>query len=97
MDALSMALHIVYYSSSFQNAVFTLKLLFFLLYIYIYIFFRAANMGGDADTVGAIVGMIAGAYYGLTDDLLKLYQYVNKWDDFSFPLKAYKLFKGIRV
>ena len=97
MDALSMALHIVYYSSSFQNAVFTLKLLFFF-FSFIYIFFyRAANMGGDADTVGAIVGMIAGAYYGLTDDLLKLYQYVNKWDDFSFPLKAYKLFKGIRV
>ena len=30
-------------------------------------------MGGDSDTVGAIVGIIAGAYYGLTDDLIELY------------------------
>ena len=25
---------------------------------------KAVNLGGDADTLGAIVGMIAGAYYG---------------------------------
>ena len=30
-------------------------------------------MGGDSDTVGAIVGIITGAYYGLTEDLLELY------------------------
>eukprot|EP00828_Plagiopyla_frontata_P049583 TRINITY_DN993_c0_g1_i1.p1 TRINITY_DN993_c0_g1~~TRINITY_DN993_c0_g1_i1.p1 ORF type:complete len:277 (+),score=45.37 TRINITY_DN993_c0_g1_i1:392-1222(+) len=80
MDALSMALHIAYYSKSFKDAVFT-----------------AANMGGDSDTVGAIVGIITGAYYGLTEDLLELYQYVNKWDHYDFPLKAYKLFYGINV
>ena len=25
---------------------------------------KAVNLGGDADTLGAIVGMIAGAFYG---------------------------------
>ena len=49
-------------------------------------------MGGDSDTVGAIVGMICGAYYGLSKDLLELYKIVNKWDNYDFPLKAYKLF-----
>ena len=47
MDALSMALHIVTYSSTFKEAI-----------------LKAVNLGGDADTLGAIVGMIAGAFYG---------------------------------
>ena len=41
--------------------------------IVIDLFIRAANLGGDADTVAAIVGMLAGAYYGLSQDLLQLY------------------------
>ena len=49
-------------------------------------------MGGDSDTVGAIVGTIAGAYYGLNQDLLNLYKFVNQYDKFDFPLKAYKLY-----
>jgi ADP-ribosyl-[dinitrogen reductase] hydrolase len=32
-----------------------------------------ANMGGDCDTVGAIAGQIAGAMYGISRDMLKLY------------------------
>lgn len=32
-----------------------------------------ANMGGDCDTVGAIAGQIAGAIYGIDEDMLKLY------------------------
>lgn len=32
-----------------------------------------ANMGGDCDTVGAIAGQIAGAMYGIDNDMLKLY------------------------
>jgi ADP-ribosyl-[dinitrogen reductase] hydrolase len=39
---------------------------------------KAVNLGGDADTIGAITGEIAGAYYGfksipkeLVDDLCK--------------------------
>ena len=54
-------------------------------------------MGGDADTIGAIVGIITGAYYGLSEDLLTLYKFVNKWDNYAFPLKAFKLFKHIPV
>ena len=34
-------------------------------------------MGGDSDTVGAITGIITGAYYGITDDLKELYEFVN--------------------
>ena len=47
MDALAMALHIVWSTNSFRECV-----------------EKAADMGGDSDTVGAIVGQIAGAIYG---------------------------------
>lgn len=50
MDALAMALHIVYFSSSFKESI-----------------LKAVNMGGDADTVGAITGQIAGAMWGDTN------------------------------
>jgi ADP-ribosylglycohydrolase len=30
-------------------------------------------MGGDCDTVGAIAGQIAGAVYGISEDMLQLY------------------------
>ena len=32
-----------------------------------------ANMGGDCDTVGAIAGQIAGAIYGIDEDMRKVY------------------------
>jgi ADP-ribosyl-[dinitrogen reductase] hydrolase len=32
-----------------------------------------ADMGGDCDTVGSIAGQIAGALYGVDDQMLKLY------------------------
>lgn len=47
MDALAMALHIVWTTNSFRECV-----------------QKAADMGGDSDTVGAIAGQIAGAIYG---------------------------------
>lgn len=56
MDALAMALHIVWNAISFRECV-----------------ERAADMGGDSDTVGAIVGQIAGAIYGTNEELLELY------------------------
>lgn len=56
MDALSMALHIVYHTESFADAV-----------------LWAVNMGGDCDSVGSVVGQIAGAMYGIDYKLLKLY------------------------
>jgi len=77
MDALSMALHIVYYTESFKEAI-----------------LRAVNLGGDADTVAAIVGMIAGAVYGYQGELKEWYlKYVMKWDEQRVPIRAYKLFK----
>jgi ADP-ribosylglycohydrolase len=30
-------------------------------------------MGGDCDSVGAIAGQIAGAMYGIDDEMIKLY------------------------
>lgn len=32
-----------------------------------------ANLGGDSDTVGAIAGQIAGAMYGIDENMLRLY------------------------
>ena len=32
---------------------------------------NAISLGGDADTLGAIAGSIAGAYYGIPDDLVE--------------------------
>ena len=49
MDAVAMAMHCVYTTSTFAEA--TLK---------------AANMRGDSDSVGAVVGQLAGALYGVT-------------------------------
>lgn len=56
MDALSMALHTVWYSSSFFEVV-----------------VKNADMGGDCDTVGSIAGQIAGALWGIDEQMLKLY------------------------
>eukprot|EP00330_Aristerostoma_sp_ATCC50986_P004192 CAMPEP_0114576250 /NCGR_PEP_ID=MMETSP0125-20121206/1036_1 /TAXON_ID=485358 ORGANISM="Aristerostoma sp., Strain ATCC 50986" /NCGR_SAMPLE_ID=MMETSP0125 /ASSEMBLY_ACC=CAM_ASM_000245 /LENGTH=235 /DNA_ID=CAMNT_0001764625 /DNA_START=521 /DNA_END=1228 /DNA_ORIENTATION=- len=52
MDATVMALHIVYHTTSFKEAL-----------------LKAINLGGDADTVGAIVGMLAGFMYGYNEFL----------------------------
>jgi len=53
---------------------------------------KAANMGGDCDTVAAIVGQIVGAYYGLDKDIIDLYEGVMKYDDGKIAYMAYKLF-----
>ena len=51
-----MALHIVYYSFSFKEAL-----------------FKAVALGGDADSLGSVVGILCGSFYGLEDDIRKLY------------------------
>ena len=48
MDAMAMALHILYYTDSFKHAIRT-----------------ACRLQGDADSVGSVVGQLAGAYYGI--------------------------------
>lgn len=76
MDALSMALHIVWHKNSFKEAV-----------------LWAINMGGDCDTVGAISGQIAGAAFGISEDMMHLYSQMQ-----DFTSKRYELIlKGIKI
>jgi len=63
MDALAMALHCVYTTTSFEDAV-----------------TKAASRGGDADTVAAITGQIAGAIYGLANIPKQWRNEVQQWD-----------------
>jgi len=46
---------------------------------------KAVNLGDDADTVGAITGQIAGAYYGVDSIPIQLLSF----------LSAYKMIKSI--
>ena len=48
MDSLAMALHIMYFTNSFKEAI-----------------LKGVNLRGDADSVGSVIGQIAGAFYGL--------------------------------
>ena len=52
-----------------------------------------ANMGGDCDTVGAIAGQIAGAMYGITRDMMKLYSEMVDFQKGRYEVfvKGYKL------
>lgn len=52
---------------------------------------RAAGMGGDADSVGSIVGQIMGAYYGHTAIPLSWAQAVWQWDKGSVLTRVCKL------
>ena len=63
MDALAMALHCVFTTESFEEAV-----------------IKAATRGGDADTVGAITGQIAGAIYGREAIPKKWVDDIQVWD-----------------
>jgi len=53
---------------------------------------KAANMGGDCDTVAAIVGQIVGAANGLDPEILELYEGVFEFDEGKLAYMAYKLF-----
>lgn len=52
-----------------------------------------ADMGGDCDTVGSIAGQIAGAMYGLTDEVMNLYTELEDFQSGRYDvfIKAYKL------
>ena len=76
MDALSMALHIVYNSNSTNQAI-----------------FKAVNMCGDADSVACIVGQIAGSIWGIDQELIDLYETVNKFDKSKCAKMAVLLFE----
>ena len=76
MDGMAMALHIVYYTTSFQEAI-----------------IKVANLCGDSDSVGAVVGQIAGAYYGVENIPPEWIETIKRWDDFEIPLRGYILSK----
>ena len=41
---------------------------------------NAVSLGGDSDTLAAITGSIAGAYYGIPDDMiLRAFQYLDEY------------------
>ena len=74
MDCLSMALHVLYTTNSFEEAI-----------------LKGTNLCGDADSVGSVIGQIAGAYYGLDSINKKWIETINKWDQNYFALRAYIL------
>ena len=52
---------------------------------------KGVNLCGDADSVGSVIGQIAGAYYGLDSINKKWIETINKWDQNYFALRAYIL------
>jgi ADP-ribosyl-[dinitrogen reductase] hydrolase len=80
LDALSMALHLSYYSKSPKQAI-----------------IKSVNMGGDSDTVSAIVGQIVGSYYGIDEEILKLYEGVAKYDNYKLAFMGYMLYNGDKI
>ena len=74
MDGLAMALHILYTTDNFKDAM-----------------LRAVNLCGDADSLGSIVGQIAGAYYGLDSIPENWITTLNKWDNNEIALRGYIL------
>ena len=79
MDGMAMALHVVYYTNTFRDAI-----------------IKVVNLRGDADSVGAVVGQIAGAYYGVEKIPPEWIQEISKWDNFEIPLRGYILQKLIK-
>ena len=78
MDATAMALHCVWSTHSFTEAV-----------------LKAVNMCGDADSVGAVTGQLAGAFYGFHAIPLEWIKTVSQWDGYETGLRAYRLFHKI--
>eukprot|EP01127_Copromyxa_protea_P006651 TRINITY_DN1665_c0_g1_i1.p1 TRINITY_DN1665_c0_g1~~TRINITY_DN1665_c0_g1_i1.p1 ORF type:complete len:318 (+),score=57.15 TRINITY_DN1665_c0_g1_i1:2686-3639(+) len=74
MDGLAMALHSVYHTNSFEEAI-----------------TKAVNLLGDADSVGAIAGQLAGAFYGHSA-MLPNAEPIKKWDDNDIALRAALLY-----
>ena len=74
MDALSMSLHIIYYTDNFTGAI-----------------IKAVNLKGDSDSVGSVVGQIAGAYYGIKSINKEWIETIGKWDNNEITLRGYML------
>ena len=74
MDGLAMALHVLYTTNNFKDAI-----------------LKAVNLCGDADSVGSIVGQIAGAYYGLDSIPEDWKNKIKEWDNNEISLRGYIL------
>ena len=59
---------------------------------------RTANLGGDCDSMAAIVGTLSGAIHGLTEELWKYYKdHLIKWDNCTIAARALKLIRNKSV
>lgn len=47
---------------------------------------RAICLGGDTDSIGAVAGSLAGAYYGIPEEFNKI---LNKEDEIVIKIKKY--------
>ena len=52
---------------------------------------KVVNLRGDSDSVGSVVGQIAGAYYGFKDIPIEWIKVVEKWDHQEIALRGYML------
>ena len=74
MDCMAMALHILYTTKSFKEAI-----------------LKSVNLRGDADSLSAVVGQIAGAYYGIDSIPKEWREVLNQWDHNEIALRGYIL------
>ena len=74
MDCMAMALHILYTTKSFKEAI-----------------LKSVNLRGDADALSAVVGQIAGAYYGIDSIPKEWREVLNQWDHNEIALRGYIL------
>ena len=74
MDCMAMALHILYTTKSFKEAI-----------------LKSVNLRGDADSLSAVVGQIAGAYYGIDAIPKEWKEALNQWDNNEIALRGYIL------
>ena len=74
MDGLAMALHVLYTTNNFKEAI-----------------LKGVNLCGDADSVGSIIGQIAGAFYGMDSIPEEWIKTVNNWDNNEISLRGYLL------
>ena len=74
MDCMAMALHILYTTHSFKEAI-----------------LKAANLRGDSDSLSAVVGQVAGAFYGIDLIPREWREALNQWDHNEIALRGYIL------
>lgn len=53
---------------------------------------KVVNLRGDADSVGSVVGQIAGAYYGIDSIPKPWVEKINNWDNNEIGLRGYILY-----